>query len=78
MAKLTPDGSEEQEAACTTAAEIHEIHFGQQSFPLVPTYTIFKGWLVVGYYLQAVHGCCWVQKEIGAWKPGLRAEESLK
>ncbi len=78
LAKLTPTEVKNKKRMYH-GAEIHEIHFGQQSFPLVPTYTIFKGWLVVGYYPQAVHGyVCRVQKEIGAWKPGPRAEESLK
>jgi hypothetical protein len=59
--------------------EVHEIHFGQQSFPVVPTYAIHEGWLVVGYYPPAVHGYIGrAKKEMAAWKPGPKAEETFK
>jgi hypothetical protein len=59
--------------------EVHEIHFGQQSVPLVPTYAIYKEWLVVSYFPQGVHGFIARAKgEMPAWKPGPRAVEALK
>jgi hypothetical protein len=52
-------------------AEVHELHFGQQTVPLVPTYTIYKDWLVISYYPQGVHGyIARANAEMGAWKPG--------
>jgi hypothetical protein len=59
--------------------EVHEVHFGQQSFPVVPTYAIHEGWLVIGYYPPAVHGyIARSKKEMGAWKPTPKTEEALK
>jgi hypothetical protein len=59
--------------------EVHEIHFGQQSFPVVPTYAIHDGWLVIGYYPPAVHGyIARAKKEMGVWKPNAQAEAVFK
>jgi hypothetical protein len=59
--------------------EVHEVHFGQQSIPVVPTYAIHDGWLVIGYYPPAVHGyIARAKKEMGAWKPNPKTEETLK
>jgi hypothetical protein len=58
--------------------EVHEIHFGQQTVPVIPTYTIYKDWLVVSYYPQGVHGfICRAKEEIPAWKPSQRVTQTL-
>jgi hypothetical protein len=59
--------------------EVHEVHFGQQTFPVVPSYAIYKDWLVVSYYPQGVHGFISRAKgEIPGWKPGTRVAETFK
>jgi hypothetical protein len=59
--------------------EVHEIHFGQQTFPVVPSYAIYKDWLVISYYPQGVHGYIGRAKgEVDAWKPGPRSVETFK
>ena len=49
---------------------IHEVHVQQQGFIFVPTYTIQKDWLVVGFYPQAVQAFIQRSKgELAVWKP---------
>jgi hypothetical protein len=59
--------------------EVHEIHVTLQGFPIIPTYTIYKDWLVVSYFPQGVHGYISRAKdEVAKWKPGTQAEAALK
>jgi hypothetical protein len=59
-------------------ATLHEVHVRQQGFIFLPTYTIHKGWLAVGYYPQAVQA--YVLRADGhlpAWKPDARTKDAL-
>jgi hypothetical protein len=57
---------------------VNEVYVHQQGFIFVPTYAVYKGWLVVGFYPQAVQG--FVQRakgEVAVWKPSPMVRESL-
>jgi hypothetical protein len=59
-------------------AELNEVHFKQEGFFFVPTYAIYKDWLVVGYFPQPVQGFILrASGELPAWKPDARLEEAL-
>jgi hypothetical protein len=57
---------------------VREVYVQQQGFIIVPTYTVHKDWLVLGFYPQPVHG--FIQRSKGdlpAWKPSPVVQESL-
>lgn len=59
--------------------ELRELHIKQQGFIFVPSYAIWKDWLVVGYYPQAVQGFILrATGELPAWKPDARLKASLE
>lgn len=59
--------------------ELRELHFKQEGFFFMPTYAIYKDWLVVGYYPQAVQGFILrATGELPAWKPDARLQASLE
>jgi hypothetical protein len=50
--------------------ECSQVQFRQEGFFFVPTYAIYKDWLVVGYYPQSVQGFLLrATGELPAWKP---------
>jgi len=58
---------------------VYEVHVQQQGFIFVPTYTIYKDWLVVGFYPQAVQAFIQRSKgELAVWKPSPVVRESLQ
>jgi hypothetical protein len=55
--------------------EMREVHVRQQGFLFVPSYTIYKDWLAVSYFPQAVQGYILrATGELPTWKP----EESTR
>jgi hypothetical protein len=59
--------------------DIREVYVQQQGFIFVPTYTIHKDWLAIGFYPQAVQA--FVQRckgEAAVWKPSPMVQESLQ
>jgi hypothetical protein len=57
---------------------LREVYVKQEGFFFVPTYTIHKDWLVVGFFPQAVQA--YVQRskgELPVWKPSPVVTESL-
>ncbi len=78
LSKLTPTEVKNKKRTYRGVA-VHEIHFGQQSVPLVPTYAIANGWLVVSYFPQGVHGyIARTTDEMPAWKPDAHTVDALK
>lgn len=59
-------------------ATLHEVHVRQQGFFFLPTYTVHKGWLAVGYYPQAVQSYVLrADGQLPAWKPDPRTGQAL-
>jgi hypothetical protein len=59
--------------------ELRELHFRQEGFFFVPTYALYKDWLVVGYFPQSVQGFILrASGELPAWKPDARLQASLE
>lgn len=59
-------------------AIIREVHVPQRGFIFVPAYTIYKDWLVFGWYPQSVQA--FVQRtkgELAVWKPSELTRTSL-
>jgi hypothetical protein len=57
---------------------LREVYVKQEGFIFVPTYAVHNGWLVIGWYPQAVQA--FVQRSKGqlrAWKPSPQVKESL-
>jgi hypothetical protein len=51
--------------------ELREVQVKQPGFFFLPTYAVHDGWLVIGYYPQAVQGYVLrAKKELPSWKPG--------
>lgn len=58
--------------------ELHEVHFQQQGFFFLPTYALYKDWLVVSYFPQPVQGFVLrASGELPGWKPDERLQTSL-
>ena len=58
--------------------EMREVHVAQQGFIFVPSYVIYKDWLVIAPFPQQVQGYILRAKgELTAWKPGPRVKKSL-
>ncbi len=58
--------------------EMREVHVVQQGFIFVPSYVIYKDWLVIAPFPQQVQGYILRAKgELTAWKPSQRVEKSL-
>lgn len=59
--------------------EMREVHVTQQGFIFVPSYAIYKGWLVVAPFPQQVQGYILRAKgDLAAWKPDQRVQKSLE
>jgi len=59
--------------------EMREVHVAQQGFIFVPSYVVYKDWLVVAPYPQLVQGYILRAKgEMSAWKPNQRTQKSLE
>ncbi len=59
-------------------AVLREVYVQEKGFIFVPTYTIHKDWLVIGWYPQAVQAFVQRSKgELAAWKPSERVKASL-
>jgi hypothetical protein len=59
--------------------EMREVHVAQQGFIFVPSYVVYKDWLVLSYYPQSVQGYILRAKgEMEAWKPDERTKKSLE
>lgn len=59
-------------------AELREVQIRQEGMFLMPTYTVYKGWLAVSYFPQPVQG--FVQRANGnlpTWKPDERTQQAL-
>jgi hypothetical protein len=59
-------------------AELREVSIRQQGVFFVPTYTVYKGWLVVSYFPQPVQG--FVRRangELPSWKPDDRTRAAF-
>jgi hypothetical protein len=57
---------------------MREVHVAQQGFIFVPSYVIYKDWLVIAPFPQQVQGYILRAKgELTAWKPGPRVKKSL-
>jgi hypothetical protein len=60
-------------------AEVHEISFQQQGVFFVPSWTIYKGWLAISYFPQAVQGYVLRSNgEVPAWKATPQVQASLE
>ncbi len=60
-------------------ADIREVHVRQEGFIFVPSYAIYKGWLVVAFYPQAVQGFVLrANGELPVWAPDERVKQSLE
>ncbi len=58
--------------------EMREVHVAQQGFIFVPSYVVYKDWLVIAPFPQQVQGYILRAKgELRAWKPGERVQKSL-
>ena len=58
--------------------EMREVHVAQQGFIFVPSYVIYKDWLVIAPFPQQVQGYILRAKgELTAWKPDQRVKQSL-
>jgi hypothetical protein len=58
---------------------VREVRVKQQGFFFQPTYAIHKGWLVVSFFPQPVHGYILrATGELPAWKPSARTKKSLE
>ncbi len=58
--------------------EMREVRVAQQGFIFVPSYVIYKDWLVIAPYPQQVQGYILRAKgELTAWKPDQRVKQSL-
>jgi hypothetical protein len=58
--------------------EMREVHVAQQGFIFVPSYVIYKDWLVAAPFPQQVQGYILRAKgEMAAWKPDERTKKSL-
>ena len=58
--------------------EMREVHVAQQGFIFVPSYVIYKDWLVIAPFPQQVQGYILRAKgELTAWKPDQRVQQSL-
>ncbi|HVS35267.1 MAG TPA: hypothetical protein VMS17_06765 [Gemmataceae bacterium] len=58
--------------------EMREVHVQQQGFIFVPSYVIYKDWLVIALYPQQVQGYILRAKgDMTAWKPSQRVQKSL-
>jgi len=58
--------------------DVREVHFQQQGFIFLPSYAIYKDWLVFGYYPQQVHGFILrADGKLPVWKPSTRVAGSL-
>ncbi len=58
--------------------EMREVHVTAQGFIFVPSYVIYKDWLVIAPYPQQVQGCILRAKgDLAAWKPNQRVQKSL-
>jgi hypothetical protein len=59
-------------------AELCEVQVNVPGFIFLPTYTIHKGWLVVGYYPQAVQGYVLrATSEVPSWKADAQTAAAL-
>jgi hypothetical protein len=59
--------------------EMREVHVAQQGFIFVPSYTIYKDWLVIGYFPQSVQGYILRAKgEMETWKPDEKTAATLE
>ena len=59
--------------------EMREVHVTQQGFLFVPSYTIYKDWLVIALFPQQVQGYILRAKgDLAAWKPDQRVRKSLE
>jgi hypothetical protein len=58
--------------------EMREVHVAQQGFIFVPSYVIYKDWLVIAPFPQQVQGYILRAKgDLTAWKPDQRVKQSL-
>ncbi|HBI43517.1 MAG TPA: hypothetical protein DDY78_11780, partial [Planctomycetales bacterium] len=58
--------------------EMREVHVAQQGFLFVPSYVIYKDWLVIAPFPQQVQAYILRAKgELTAWKPDQRVKQSL-
>ncbi len=59
--------------------DLREVHVRQQGFIFVPSYAIYKDWLVIGYFPHSVQGFILraATDEVPVWKPGPRVRASL-
>ncbi len=58
--------------------EMREVHVATQGFIFVPSYVVYKDWLVIAPYPQQVHGYILRAKgDLTAWKPDQRVNKSL-
>ena len=58
--------------------EMREVHVTAQGFIFVPSYVIYKDWLVIAPYPQQVQGYILRAKgDLAAWKPNQRVQKSL-
>ena len=59
--------------------EMREVHVTQQGFLFVPSYVIYKDWLVIAPFPQQVQGYILRAKgDLAAWKPNQRVRKSLE
>ncbi len=59
--------------------EMREVHVAQQGFIFVPSYAIYKDWLVIAPFPQQVQGYILRAKgDLAAWKPDQRVQKSLE
>jgi hypothetical protein len=59
--------------------EMREVHVAQQGFIFVPSYVVYKDWLVISYYPQSVQGYILRSKgEMEAWKPDEKTKAALE
>ena len=58
--------------------EMREVHVAQQGFLFVPSYVIYKDWLVIAPFPQQVQAYILRAKgDMPAWKPDQRVQQSL-
>jgi hypothetical protein len=57
---------------------MREVHVAQQGFFFVPSYVIYKDWLVIAPFPQQVQGFILrARGDLEAWKPSERVQKSL-